>query len=74
MLRPPHGLVLVARLRGDPVGCGALRFYEPARPDIKRLWVDARVRGLDWGGGCCRARGTGREAALARCGSTPTGH
>lgn len=49
VLRPPHGLVLVARLRGDPVGCGALRFYEPARPDIKRLWVDAQVRGLGLG-------------------------
>ena len=49
VLRPPHGLVLVARLRGDPVGCGALRFYEPERPDIKRLWVDERVRGLGLG-------------------------
>ena len=48
-LRPPAGLLLMARLRGEPVGCGALRFYEPERPDIKRLWVDPRVRGLGLG-------------------------
>jgi DNA-binding MarR family transcriptional regulator len=49
VLRPPAGLVLVATLRGEPVGCGALRFYEPDRPDVKRLWVDSRVRGLGLG-------------------------
>ena len=31
-MTPPHGLLLVARLGGEPVGCGALRF-SPATAD-----------------------------------------
>ena len=31
------------------MGCGALRIYDQERPDIKRLWVDPRVRGLGLG-------------------------
>ena len=62
VLRPPHGLVLVARLRGEPVGCGALRIYEPDCPDVKRLWVDGRVRGLGVGR---RLLATLEESALS---------
>jgi hypothetical protein len=31
-LTPPAGLFLVATLRAEPVGCGALKFHHEARP------------------------------------------
>jgi DNA-binding MarR family transcriptional regulator len=42
----PHdgGLFLVARLRGEPIGCGALK-----GADIKRMWVAEHARGLGVG-------------------------
>jgi DNA-binding MarR family transcriptional regulator len=48
-LRPPAGVLLVAYLRADPVGCGALKHYEDGSTDIKRMWVDDSVRGLGIG-------------------------
>ncbi len=48
-LMPPSGLVLVALLREEPVGCGALKLYENAPGEIKRLWVAPRARGLGLG-------------------------
>ena len=48
VLSPPVGLLLVARLRGAPVGCGALRFYGEA-VDVKRMWVSPAIRGLGLG-------------------------
>jgi DNA-binding MarR family transcriptional regulator/predicted N-acetyltransferase YhbS len=48
-LRPPTGLLLVARLGGRPVGCGALRHHPGGRTDVKRMWVTPRVRGLGLG-------------------------
>jgi DNA-binding MarR family transcriptional regulator/GNAT superfamily N-acetyltransferase len=48
-LRDGAGVFLVARLRGDPVGCGALVFHPPAPPDIKRMWVAESARGLGLG-------------------------
>jgi DNA-binding MarR family transcriptional regulator/GNAT superfamily N-acetyltransferase len=48
-LRPPAGLLLVATLRGDPIGCGALRFREREVADIKRMWVAESARGLGMG-------------------------
>ena len=48
-LRPPAGLFLVASLRSEPVGCGALKFH-PRRPtEIKRMWVAGQARGLGIG-------------------------
>ena len=47
--RPPEGLLLVAALRGEPVGCGALVFNEREPADIKRMWVAEPVRGLGIG-------------------------
>lgn len=48
-LRLPHGLLLIARLRGDAMGCGALRLPEDRPAEIKRMWVDPAARGLGLG-------------------------
>lgn len=48
-VRPPAGVFLVARLRGEPVGCGALRTPADGVGEIKRMWVDASARGLGVG-------------------------
>jgi ribosomal protein S18 acetylase RimI-like enzyme len=40
--------MLVAYLRAEPVGCGALKHYEEAT-DIKRMWVAEAARGLGLG-------------------------
>ncbi|WP_030410550.1 bifunctional helix-turn-helix transcriptional regulator/GNAT family N-acetyltransferase [Streptomyces sp. NRRL S-1448] len=45
-LRAPRGLFLVARLHGEPVGCGGLKLPAGAPAEIKRLWVCPRTRGL----------------------------
>jgi len=48
-LMAPHGLMLVARLRGRPVGCGALKFHRDAPVELKRMWVSRDARGLGLG-------------------------
>ncbi|KIF67062.1 MarR family transcriptional regulator [Streptomyces sp. AcH 505] len=48
-LRPPHGLFLVARLHGEPVGCAGLKLPPGAPAEIKRMWVAPRTRGLGLG-------------------------
>lgn len=48
-LRLPHGLLLVATLDGEPVGCGALLFHPGEPAYIKRMWVSPAVRGLGLG-------------------------
>ena len=48
-LRPPAGLLLVATLHAEPIGCGALRFHDGEPPDIKRMWVAGGARGLGIG-------------------------
>ena len=48
-LRPPAGLFIVAMLRGEPVGCGALKFHGDQPTEIKRMWVDESARGLGLG-------------------------
>jgi DNA-binding MarR family transcriptional regulator/GNAT superfamily N-acetyltransferase len=48
-MTPPAGLLLVASLRGEPVGCGALIFYPDAVGLLKRMWVAPSVRGLGLG-------------------------
>jgi len=47
-LRPPRGLIVIARLQGRPVGCGVVKFHGDAPAELKRLWVahDARGYGL----------------------------
>lgn len=48
-LTPPAGLLLVARLRDEPIGCGALKLHENAPGEIKRMWVAPQARGLGLG-------------------------
>jgi DNA-binding MarR family transcriptional regulator/GNAT superfamily N-acetyltransferase len=48
-LRLPKGLILVATLRSEPIGCSALKFHENEPADIKRMWVAPSARGLGIG-------------------------
>lgn len=48
-LTPPAGLLLVARLREEPVGCGGLKFHENTIAELKRMWIAPRTRGLGLG-------------------------
>ena len=48
-LVPPAGLLLIARLKEEPVGCGALKFHENALGELKRMWIAPQVRGLGLG-------------------------
>jgi DNA-binding MarR family transcriptional regulator/GNAT superfamily N-acetyltransferase len=45
----PAGLLLVARLHDEPVGCGALKLNGDGSADVKRMWVSPTVRGLGLG-------------------------
>ena len=48
-LTPPAGYCVLARLRGVPVGCGALKLHGTAPAELKRMWVDPNSRGLGVG-------------------------
>lgn len=48
-LVPPHGSVLIARMDGGPVGCGAIKLSQPGVGELKRMWVSTRVRGQGLG-------------------------
>lgn len=48
-MEAPLGLLLVARLDGEPVGCGVLWYHGPAVADAKRMWVAPRARGIGLG-------------------------
>ncbi|MGI9596950.1 MAG: bifunctional helix-turn-helix transcriptional regulator/GNAT family N-acetyltransferase [Acidimicrobiales bacterium] len=45
----PAGLLLVARLRDEPIGCGALKFHRDQPAEIKRMWIGQGARGLGLG-------------------------
>ena len=48
----PNGLLLVANLLGEAVGCGALKLHIDTQiAEVKRMWVAADVRGLGLGRG-----------------------
>jgi DNA-binding MarR family transcriptional regulator/GNAT superfamily N-acetyltransferase len=49
-LREPVGGFLVAYLRGEPIGCGAVKHHQEGPSDIKRMWVAVSARGLGLGG------------------------
>jgi DNA-binding MarR family transcriptional regulator/N-acetylglutamate synthase-like GNAT family acetyltransferase len=46
----PSGLLMLARLRGEPIGCGALKFDDGPVVEIKRMWIAPSARGLGVGG------------------------
>jgi len=48
-VRPPSGVLLVATLHGDPVGCAGLKFLPDGCAMAKRMWVAPTVRGLGLG-------------------------
>jgi DNA-binding MarR family transcriptional regulator/GNAT superfamily N-acetyltransferase len=48
-LRPPAGVLLVATLGEEPVGCGGLRLHGAEPAEIKRMWVSPAARGLGVG-------------------------
>jgi DNA-binding MarR family transcriptional regulator/GNAT superfamily N-acetyltransferase len=45
-LVPPRGVLVIARLRARPVGCGALRFHQSRPAELKRMWIAPESRGL----------------------------
>ena len=64
-LRPPAGLLLVATLADEPVGCGGLRLHGAEPAEIKRMWVSPAARGLGVG----RRLLADLEAARSRAGA-----
>jgi DNA-binding MarR family transcriptional regulator/GNAT superfamily N-acetyltransferase len=48
-LRPPQDVFLVARLRGEPVGCGGLKLARRKPAELRRMWVSDEMRGLGIG-------------------------
>jgi DNA-binding MarR family transcriptional regulator/GNAT superfamily N-acetyltransferase len=48
-MTPPAGLFVVARLYGDPVGCGGLKRMDSATGEIKRVWTSPSARGMGVG-------------------------
>ena len=48
-LSQPRGLVLIARLRDQPIGCAALKLHGSDPAEIKRMWVAPTARGLGLG-------------------------
>jgi DNA-binding MarR family transcriptional regulator/GNAT superfamily N-acetyltransferase len=48
-LTEPAGLLLVATLHAEPVGCAAIKFHDRGPAEIKRMWVSPGVRGLGLG-------------------------
>jgi DNA-binding MarR family transcriptional regulator len=51
-VRPPFGAFVVAYLRGEPIGCGAVKHHPGGGvTDIKRMWIAESARGGGGGGG-----------------------
>src|SRR3954447_4806723 len=48
-MRASEGAMLVAYLRGEAVGCGAVKFHGRKPAEVKRMWVDPSARGLGLG-------------------------
>jgi len=62
-LAPPRGCMIIARLFGEPIGCGAIRTLGPGVAEIKRMWISPDVRGLGVGR---RLLAELEQAAIAR--------
>ena len=48
-VRPPRGAFVLAYLRGEAIGCGAVKHQPDRVTDIKRMWVAESARGLGVG-------------------------
>jgi len=48
-LTPPAGALMIGRLQGRPIGCGALKFHPGKPAELKRMWVAPEVRALGIG-------------------------
>jgi DNA-binding MarR family transcriptional regulator/GNAT superfamily N-acetyltransferase len=48
-VRPPNGAFVVLYLRGEAIGCGAVKHHPGDVTDIKRMWVAESTRGLGLG-------------------------
>src|SRR5215210_9229446 len=49
-VRPPFGEFVVAYLRGEPIGCGAVKHQLGGdATDVKRMWIAESARGLGLG-------------------------
>ena len=48
-MRPPRGVLLIARRRGRALGCAGLKLHGRAPAEIKRMWVAPAARGLGLG-------------------------
>lgn len=45
-LAPPHGAWIVVRRDGEALGCGGLKRLDDETCEIKRVYLDERLRGL----------------------------
>jgi DNA-binding MarR family transcriptional regulator/GNAT superfamily N-acetyltransferase len=48
-VRPPRGAFVVVYLRGEAIGCGAVKHHPGDASDIKRMWIAESARGLGLG-------------------------
>jgi GNAT superfamily N-acetyltransferase len=76
-VRPPAGQFFVIYLRGEPIGCGAVKHNPGAPTEIKRMWIAPAARGLGLGRrlledleACALASGV-RVARIERARSSP---
>lgn len=48
-LVPPHGVLLLARVDGEPAGLGGVRHLDTEIAEVKSMFVDPRFRGIGLG-------------------------
>jgi DNA-binding MarR family transcriptional regulator/GNAT superfamily N-acetyltransferase len=48
-MTPPAGLLLVAALGDEPVGCGAVLLHDDGPAHLRRMWIAPAMRGLGLG-------------------------
>ena len=64
-MTPPGGYLFVARLDGNPVGCGVLMRTDETTGEAKRIWTAAAARGLGIARRMLRTlEATAREAGM----------